>query len=159
MIKIVIISDTHGSYQPLLDIQTKEYDADYYFHLGDFCIPDYLVSPFLAVKGNNDFSTEFQKKKDLVIDEIKIHLEHGDNLEFQVNKANYIKKIDPDIFIFGHTHRFYVGTINDKTILINPGSLTQHRDDFYGSYAILLIDDNKKISVEKRQYPFKEDKK
>lgn len=159
MTKIVIISDTHGSYQPLLDIQTKEYDADYYFHLGDFCIPDYLISPFLAVKGNNDFSTEFPKKKDLIINGFKIHLEHGDNFEFLINKSKYIKKIDPDIFIYGHTHCFSVGTINDKTILINPGSLTQPRDDFLGSYAILTIDDNNKISVEKRHYPFDNNKR
>ena len=159
MTKIVIISDTHGSYQPILDVQTKEYDADYYFHLGDFCIPDYLMSQFLTVKGNNDFSTSFPNKKDIVINGLKIHLEHGHNYEFQINRNNYVKNIDPDIFLFGHTHRFYVGTVNNKTILINPGSLTNPRDDVIGSYDILKIDDNGKISVEKKEYPFKKEKK
>ncbi len=152
MIKIVAISDTHGSYQPLLDIYNKEFDADYFFHLGDFCIPDYLVKPFLAVKGNNDYSTEFPYKRDLNIKGLKVHLEHGDGFNFIANRRNYLKDLDCDLFIFGHTHQFYSGVFNEKTILVNPGSLTKPRDDIDGSYAVILIDDDNKIHVERKIY-------
>lgn len=154
MIKIVAISDTHGSYEPLLDIQNKEFDADYFFHLGDFCIPDYLVSPYLAVKGNNDYTTGFPSKIDINIKGLKVHLEHGHNFSFIANRRNYLKELDCDLFIYGHTHQFSSSVFNEKTILVNPGSLTKPRDDFNGSYAVILIDDDNKIHVERKKYPF-----
>lgn len=159
MIKIVAISDTHGSYQPILDIQNKEYDADFLFHLGDYCIPDYLVAPFLAVKGNNDYSSEFPQIRNLTINGLTIHLEHGDGFKFNTQRKKYVKDINADIFIYGHTHRFSTSVMNEKTIMINPGSMTYPRDDNYGSYAVIYLDDNNKISVEKRKYPFKDSSK
>lgn len=34
-LKIVVISDTHGDKGIIQKIALQEYDADYYFHLGD----------------------------------------------------------------------------------------------------------------------------
>lgn len=139
--KIVVVSDSHGDYQSLLDIVNKEYGTDIYIHLGDYSIPDYLMSDFLVVKGNNDFGSEFPYFRDIVIGKnknIKIHFEHGSSFMFLFNKENYILEKNCDIFLFGHSHR-KESYKEGKTFVFNPGSITKPRDDIKGSYLVLNI--------------------
>ena len=144
--KIVVVSDSHGDYQSLLDIVNKEYGTDIYIHLGDYSIPDYLMSDFLAVKGNNDYGSEFPFQRTITIGKsknIKIHLEHGSSFMFLFNRERYIKEKDCDIFLFGHSHKKETYK-EGKTFVFNPGSLTKPRDESRGSYLVLNIDENSK---------------
>lgn len=137
--KILLISDSHYDLELINKVLNKHYDCDYYWHLGDSQLDKYQISPFISVKGNCD-SEDFDLEKDFVIDNLKIHLEHGHKIKGKFE--NYIKKKNCDIFIFGHTHEKMLLKV-DNTIVINPGSLIYPRDSHNGSYAILEIENLK----------------
>ena len=94
--KILLISDIHGDYNALKDVYNQNLNCDYYFLLGDSMLPKYLTSHFLTVKGNCDFE-DYKESYDLVIENFKIHLEHGHKI--YPSLENYVKNIDCDIFI------------------------------------------------------------
>lgn len=141
--KILICSDSHGDYFILNDIVLKNYDCDYFFHLGDSGLPEYLLNNFCAIKGNCDFNN-LPKSRDIEIEGLKVHLEHGDSFHFITNPNKYVESLNCDIFLFGHTHKKIATNIKDKFIF-NPGSLTRPRDSDKGSYLIIELK-NKKIT-------------
>lgn len=147
--KILLISDVHGDYNALKDVYNQNLNCDYYFLLGDSMLPKYLTSDFLTVKGNCDFE-DYKESYDLVIENFKIHIQHGHKI--YPSLENYVKNIDCDIFIFGHLHKKIYKKL-DKKIIINPGSLTKPRDSNVGSYALLIIEKNN-IKVEFKNYSF-----
>lgn len=144
--KIVIVSDSHGNYSLLNQIVNENYDADYFFHLGDFEIPESLMSPFCFIKGNCDFSSSAPTEKNIIINNLKFHLEHGDKINYMYFDE-YIKNKNCDIFLFGHIHKKMALEIYN-TKVFNPGSLTRPRDSSKGSYLILFIDKNNRITYE-----------
>jgi len=76
--------------------------------------------------------------KDIDLNNKKIHMEHGDNYAFKNDPLSYIKRINSDIFLFGHTHIKYSEKI-ENTLVLNPGSLNRPRDSNKGSYIKLII--------------------
>ena len=143
--KIVIVSDSHGDTQILNYIRQKEYDADYFIHCGDFCLPEYMMNEWGYVLGNCDWGTDGNKFLNINTKIGLIHVEHGDNFKIMFNLEAYLKELGCKIFISGHTHirkfKKYKGIY-----LINPGSLTRPRDSNFGSFLILNINEkNKKI--------------
>lgn len=149
MKKLIIVSDSHGSYQVLVDLLNKEKDADIFIHLGDFEIPLYLMDNFLYVKGNCDYDPSIPLKKDIIVENLKIHLEHGNNHSFLINKLDYVRATESDIFLYGHSHIYNVEKINN-TYLINPGSILRPRDGNIGTYIELILDNKKIISITKK---------
>lgn len=143
--KLIIVSDSHGSKKALDEIYEKNYKADIFLHLGDYELPDYMLFPFTAVRGNCDYSSLNPLYKDIEINKIKIHLEHGNNPRLLFDFNNYIISLNTNIFLFGHTHTKLVSKINN-TLLLNPGSLTKPRDSLKGSYIELDIDNDSNIS-------------
>lgn len=150
MKRILVISDNHGDYYTMNDVINKEKDVDIYIHLGDSNLPSYLLTSFLGVKGNCDYSLEFPLTRDIEVNNIKIHMEHGNSFRLSYDLDNYLNDLKCDIFLFGHTHRKLDYKYNN-TLLLNPGSLTRPRDSNKGSYLIIDILDNKEIN-----YIFKE---
>ena len=156
--KIIVVSDSHGNTTLLEKIKQKEFDADYFIHCGDYCLPDYYVDGFAKVCGNCDYSFETPKELNLETPFGLIHVEHGDNPLFLSNKDNYIESKKCFIFLYGHTHEKYHRKINE-TYVFNPGSLTRPQDSNYGSYLRIYINekdnnltfDYKKIDLEKEE--------
>ena len=144
--KIVVVSDSHSNYSILNDIVTKNYDADVFYHLGDSELPEYLLHSFTGVRGNCDYN-DLPKERDCTLEGFKIHLEHGNSLNFAINSEKYIKSKNCDIFLFSHTHKKYVNKIG-STYCFNPGSLTRPRDDEKGSYLILYLYKDQPIDYE-----------
>lgn len=143
--KILICSDSHGDYFSLNDIVLKNYDCDYFFHLGDSGLPSYLLNNFCGVKGNCDFN-DLPKTRDIEIEGLKFHLEHGDSIKFMYNPTKYVESLDCDIFVFGHTHKKLFDKLESGKYLINPGTLTRPRDGDKGSYLIIKIENKKIVS-------------
>lgn len=143
MKKILIVSDTHGDTELLTKILLENH-CDINLHLGDSQLPEYMLSSFLVVRGNCDYFIDFPTSRDLVVENFKIHLEHGDKI--YTSLENYINNIDCDIFLFGHLHKVMNFKINKKLVL-NPGSLTCPRDANEGSFIILTLDKNKIIDI------------
>lgn len=86
------------------------------------------------------FFSEAPISKDIELNGIKFHLEHGDRFMYSINLEDYIKSTNYDVILFGHTHKHLAKKIGN-TLLLNPGSLTKPRDETRGSYLIINIDD------------------
>ena len=149
--KIGIISDTHDQIDNIkkaIKIFKRE-KVVLVYHLGDFCAPFWihlfedLPCSVKAVFGNNDGDVfkHFKMKPDnleffdrFYVDEFngkKICLTHGDPEEL-VDALFESKKYD--IILRGHNHIAEIRK-NDKTTLINPGSLVEHFKGIHGKWT------------------------
>ena len=137
--KILVASDSHGDSNILNDLRNERFDVTYFLHLGDSCIPKYLLDSYCAVRGNCDF-IDLPRFKEIEIEGLKIHMEHGDGFRLNFDKEKYIKELNCDIFLSGHTHKKLATKVGD-TYVFNPGSLTRPRDGEKGSYLILEVED------------------
>jgi len=137
---IGIISDTHDRLR-LVDKavqRLKEEKVSLVLHAGDFIAP--FVIPhfkdlnvdFVGVFGNNDGEKTHLKKKfleigadlrgrfaEIIIDDLKIALLHGDEEELLralINAGGH------DVVVYGHTHEAKTYKIGE-TVVINPGEV------------------------------------
>ena len=143
MKQIVLLSDTHGT----LDKRFFSYfeKADEIWHAGDIGelkITDKLkeFAPLKAVWGNIDdttIRTEFKEKLYFKCEEIQIIMTHigGYPGKYEKKILPIIKKINPDLFICGHSHILKV--MYDKKyqcLHMNPGAIGD-----YGIHKIKTI--------------------
>lgn len=136
MIKILVVSDSHGNEEILKNLYYKHQDCSYFLHLGDSQIPSFCLQPFISVKGNCDFE-DYPPFKEISLPIGKIFYEHGNN--YLYTDLDYIKSKNCLIYLHGHTHVHYVKNI-DGIYIANPGSLTRPRDGNKGTYLIITID-------------------
>ncbi len=140
--KIMVVSDTHGSIVEVLDVIQKE-SFDLIVHLGDFEgdaieISKKTETPCLWTKGNMDGGIRNDEK---VLDTEcgKVLLTHGH--VYHVKDTLYVLQCEGEeknyagVF-FGHTHKAALEEVGDLTLL-NPGSISSPRDGLNGSYAVV----------------------
>jgi len=142
MMKIVVVSDSHGRDQRLDEILRLESDADCYIHCGDIECSEDTYPMFHTVQGNNDLFYHYPDKIILPIQGYRILVMHGDQFAYMhrlVRMAAFARKADCDIFCYGHTHIASLDQI-DHVMMVNPGSLWRSRDGRGPSYAIIQID-------------------
>jgi len=142
--KILIFSDSHRQFAPLMKAMEKEAMVDWIIHAGDVCqdVEDlgimYPAVPIAAVKGNNDFlNHDFPDERFFELGGVKIFLTHGHNygVKYSYSKVWQVaREKGADICIFGHTHKAYQEKMGEVE-LFNPGSAMR-------SYGVLEIDDN-----------------
>ena len=144
--RIVAVSDTHGSTYRLQEVLTQQPKADLFIHLGDGAGDVDRVSavnpprPFLRVSGNCDFGAEFPAQGETVAEGRRIFYTHG-HLYFV--KSGMSRLIDEavgrgaDILLFGHTHVPVAEYVNGLYIM-NPGSLG-HPDRGNPTYGVIDI--------------------
>ena len=149
MARIVLAGDNHGDLDSIHRILMENPKADYYLHTGDCCLDPMLISPFVSVSGNNDYSWKYDLPKYRVIDvdEHKVLLIHGHGYVYSLDSLVYkAKEENCDIVLFGHTHCFFDEVIGGVH-LINPGSTYYNRNGEDPCYCVLdIIGDNIKIS-------------
>jgi len=149
MYKILVISDSHGKISNVIDLMNKAKDIDRIFHLGDLVkdaedLQSIFNIPIDYVAGNCDFYDIISpKSKTLALQGKRIYLCHGHhegvkyslaNLEQKAKEKNY------DIILFGHTHVQHL-SYYEKTMIMNPGSISSPRDGRKPGFAIIQIDD------------------
>lgn len=149
--RILVVSDTHGINEGVIDLINRE-DFDVYIHLGDYIrdceyIERLTGINFIKIKGNNDFfDIDNDEEKIIEIGGIRILLLHGhkDGVYFGMEKLFYkAKSRNVDICLFGHTHVYFYGKYED-IIFLNPGSPSRPRGgDFKKSCAMIDISDGK----------------
>ena len=145
--KIIVISDTHKDLNNLRKVALMHQDADRFFHLGDSEVISEYLSPFISIKGNCDYFSNYPLYKDLEICGLKFHLEHGHFINF-TNFKEYVESLKCDVFLFGHLHQ-KVELLFGNTLVLNPGSLFLPRDSEKPSYLIIYIDEEtKELSYE-----------
>lgn len=131
MIRIGLMSDTHGTIIPQVSDFFK--DVDEIWHAGDIGGPDTAdalaaFKPLRAVHGNiDDYRTRLTYPEDLIfeVEDVKVYMTHigGYPGHYYTEVRGIIEKERPDIFISGHSHILKV-MYDDKLNLLhlNPGA-------------------------------------
>ena len=122
--KIGVISDTHNCF----DWKIPELFAgvDHILHAGDigsdFVIVELeAIAPVTAVSGNDTALPNLQLTQVAVLAGRKFLVQHVVNPHaLNENLRQFIAREQPDVVVFGHTHRRFCGTI-DGVLYLNPG--------------------------------------
>ncbi len=136
MLKIGLISDTHG----FLDPEVLDYFSgrDEIWHAGDFGTPEIAhklrqVAPLLGVYGNIDgqeIRKEFPLHQKVNREGLEIWMTHIGGMpgRYCIPIREEIEADPPDIFICGHSHILKVARDQDLggMLFINPGAAGRH---------------------------------
>lgn len=143
MIKIGVISDTHGHLDPAVPSIFK--GVDHIVHGGDIGLPWLIlelesVAPVTAVSGNCDAGLEFRETEVVKLGDRKLLVHHIVDVESPAEpiKRRIIRE-NPDVVVFGHTHRRYCRKVG-QTLYFNPGYAGKARFNLPRSVAILSCD-------------------
>lgn len=142
--RIGVISDTHDFFDPKIRDLFK--DLDHIIHGGDIGLPWIILqleelAPVTAVLGNTDEPGLSYKETELVQIANRRFLVHhvvdpknpNDKLKRRLIREN------PDVVIFGHTHKPFCETIGN-TLFLNPGYAGRQRFELPRTLAILTCD-------------------
>ncbi|MGI5959563.1 MAG: metallophosphoesterase family protein [Massiliimalia sp.] len=145
--RIIVISDTHGSFHALYDIVMKhKEEACCFLHLGDgeWEVEDIKTAfpelTFYTVRGNCDFSSQDPYINEIVVGGKQILFTHGhmQSVNYGLEKLKQTaRNVQADIVLYGHTHCGYTG-YDDGLYIMNPGSPVRPRDS-KASYGIIDI--------------------
>lgn len=131
MIKIGLLSDTHGHLDPKIYEYFK--DVDEIWHAGDIGTIDVIdelkkFKPLKAVYGNIDgaeIRTETSEFCSFNCEDVKVLMTHIGGKPGKYNHKAYDKIINekPDLFICGHSHILLVKMdTNQNMLCMNPGA-------------------------------------
>ena len=140
--KILVMSDSHGSNQTLERIMQLHEDADLMIHCGDIETSEYAYPNLKTVRGNNDLYYDYPEKLILSIAGHRILVVHGNQCYFYNRVAFFTKmakEADCDIVCYGHTHVAQLDE-EDGITLLNPGSIWHSRDGRAPSYALMYLE-------------------
>ncbi len=152
--KIAIISDTHGLIDYIDDVFEYEGNIDCLIHLGDYYsdmdlikkkYPDLLT---YYIMGNHDMDWLEPKEALFNVYGVRIFATHGHLYQIKLGIDSLIKKakeVNADVVLYGHNH-IQKCIYKDNIIVINPGSISEPREDnCLFSYTILEITKNEII--------------
>ncbi|MEG0291291.1 MAG: metallophosphoesterase [Anaerovoracaceae bacterium] len=143
--KILVISDTHGTLGTIYEVYRKLEDIDMIIHLGDFDkdamqLQKRLDIDVVWVKGNCDGAMIKEDSEKIIETEAgNILITHGHTYGVNYDITNLLYRCEElgcKAVFFGHTHIAYYEEANGIKLL-NPGSLTKPRDGSQGTYAIV----------------------
>lgn len=136
--RIIVISDTHGSIHAIENVFLRNRDADLFIHLGDGerDLDNFLaentdyIDKTIHVCGNCDTGSLSPGYVVLPVFGHKIFATHGHLFavknDLEILKKN-AKQNDCDIVLFGHTHTRY-NKKEDGLYILNPGSASCPND-------------------------------
>ena len=131
--RVAFVSDFHypGRCEKLILLEELQREnPDLIIGLGDYTEEVVIealksIAPFKGVKGNVDGSSvNLPNKLVITVDELKICAFHSSEIYPRGDVCriyHFWKDEKPDIIAFGHTHRLYIGYV-ENVLLINPGS-------------------------------------
>ena len=158
--KVVILSDTHGSTDAVERVFSEQPDATLYLHAGDV-LPDarYLAmlvgvplndgeddetaaKRVIAVPGNNDWPDANQPLARVIAAEgHRILLTHGHSCGVRYGTEILVQSATSahcDIAVYGHTHIVEIAPGKPVTVLC-PGSAARPRDAYEPSYLTVEL--------------------
>ena len=130
LIKIVCVSDNHGTMDPIKQLPSLFPDADYFLHCGDSREPVRRYGPYAQVRGNNDFY-DVPDFRVLEIGSHRIFMTHGHYYQVKSTLEILDEEAESEgcsIALYGHTHRPAMDM--GRTLMINPGSAQDGRIAF-----------------------------
>ena len=146
MTTIGIISDNHGDWSPNIAKALEGVDA--IIHAGDIG-PYQIISkmesiaPTTAVLGNTDGDLPIKENEVTIIGKKKFFVQHiVDPHQLEVPLRARLEKVNPDVVVFGHTHKPFCEILGN-ILFLNPGSVTRPRGQFSPSMVRLVINEEK----------------
>ena len=143
---IGIISDNHGDWSPNIAKALEGVDA--IIHAGDIG-PYQIISkmesiaPTTAVLGNTDGDLPIKESEATKIGNKKFFVQHiVDPHQLEVPLRARLDKVNPDVVVFGHTHKPFCEILG-SILFLNPGSVTRPRGQFSPSMVRLVIKEEK----------------
>ena len=146
MTTVGILSDNHGDWPPHITESLVGVDA--IIHAGDIgpyklVLDMEAIAPTTAVLGNTDGDMPINESAVVTLDGKKFFVQHiVDPHRLQATLRERLKRIEPDVVVFGHTHQPFCETLGG-VLFLNPGSVTQPRGDYRPSMVRLTIDHDK----------------
>ncbi len=148
--KAVIVSDTHGHHEKLIQVMRLEEPFDMLIHCGDTEGGEDWIrnhAPCMSVPsvmGNNDFFSRLPAELELDIDGLKVFMTHGHGYGVSMGTERLVDEAGDrkaDIVLFGHTHRPMIKQ-EDGIWVVNPGSLTYPRQESHRpTYVVMTVKD------------------
>ncbi len=137
MIKVLVVSDSHGNRKILKKIlELEEDDTSLFFDCGDSLIGNGNPFPFSTVRGNCDLLSQLPKHISLDTPLGNFYVTHGVlGIESLPRLIKQIKP-KPDFILYGHTHIHRYDLI-DECHCFNPGSVSLPRDGTEGTYLVI----------------------
>jgi len=138
--KIGVISDTHGFFDP--KIPGLFAGVDHILHAGDIGPESVLaalrkIAPVTAVGGNTDEVGRYPATEIVVLDRRKFLVHHIVNpRQWSDEVQTALARERPDAVVFGHTHKAYWAR-HDGIVFLNPGYAGKTRFGMERSVAIL----------------------
>ncbi len=136
--RILVVSDSHGSRFDFFDAVEREPTAEYIYFLGDgYREYEEIACTYgdkkacIGVGGNCDFGCTLPARDIRTIEGQRIYATHGyvERVKYGIYDLEYTARQEKcSIVLFGHTHE-KLNTYRDGVYFFNPGSL---RDGFYG---------------------------
>ena len=146
MTTVGILSDNHSDWPPHIAESLAGVDA--IIHAGDIgpyklVLQMETIAPTTAVLGNTDGDMPINESAVVTLDGKKFFVQHiVDPHRLQATLRERLKRIEPDVVVFGHTHMPFCETLGG-VLFLNPGSVTQPRGDYRPSMVRLTIDHGK----------------
>jgi len=143
-LKIGVISDTHGYLDPR--VEKIFAGVNHILHAGDIGFASIIlelqfIAPVTAVLGNTDGDPGFRLTEVVALAEKKFLVHHIVNPWARSETLDKsIVKEQPDVVVFGHTHKPLAETV-DGILFLNPGYAGKPRFGADRSVAILHLDD------------------
>lgn len=142
-----VVSDTHGYFQPGLSRLFKGVDG--ILHAGDIDSHEVLdalerMAPLTAVHGNVDrglLAADYPAWLDMEVEGHRLLLIHrgGKLLQAEPTLAAIVERVQPDIVVYGHTHRALAGW-EDGVYYMNPGLGGRTRLGIKPSAGLLIVE-------------------
>ena len=153
--KLVVISDTHGQIDPVVNAIKNIEEIDLLIHLGDYVKDAKIIElqtgiDMIKVKGNCDMGEDKVREEELIeVKGKKLFLTHGHlyDVKSTLNHLYYrALELEAHMVIFGHSH---VQTLekHDGLILLNPGSPSLPRGGAKGTIAIVEVNETIEVSL------------
>ena len=134
MTTVGILSDNHSDWPPRIAESLAGVDA--IIHAGD-------IGPYKLVLGNTDGDMPINESAVTTLGGKKFYVQHIiDPHRLEAPLRERLKRIEPDVVVFGHTHMPFCETLGG-ILFLNPGSVTQPRGDYRPSMVRLTIDNGK----------------
>lgn len=156
--KVLIISDTHGSDSTGFCVVRKEKPFDMLIHAGDVCHSEQLYEALAGVEshivaGNCDHTSDYPDEDIFQIGPYRTLLTHGHRFYVSSGEDLLVStalKEKARIVIYGHTHIPAAHFVNGVLVL-NPGSLAFPRQkNRKPSYIIMTIREDETLHCEIR---------
>ena len=148
MMKILVISDTHGELYNLRRVLREVGKIDRVFMLGDCEEQEADIRALFPsgcmyfVRGNCDRHSDAEAELDFTLEGVTFHLTHG-NGQTDAGIRKRALAAGASVICRGHTHR-PSSEKEDGVLTVNPGSLSAPRQwDGIPTYAVITVENGK----------------